>query len=238
MPASDHQEEYLFWISQLDSPNSIVRMQAAASVPLCGGEAMSAVSALSSALQDESPGVRAVAAWALGCIGPPAGAAIQSLLNLVDDTSCNVDFFVREALNRITPEMGIPIGGQRLTQGTSIPSRLADSLHQADQSTMSDMILPIVFTALHSSNPSDRVEGLRAMKSLGNDAQPLLPTIERLLHDKHYLVRLSGLLAMKGIGFPIEVIRRRLEPMIDDANDLVSTMAKEMIEYLPPEVRL
>jgi HEAT repeat protein len=183
---------------------------------------------------DETPGVRAMAAWALGCIGSTARSAVPALAELMNDTLFDVSQLATAALARVAPD-----GITRMSDWTSIEqsiirSRIIPGRYHPDKQTTINAVLPAIFIALESYDSSNRVQALRILNHLPIDILSLLPTIQWCLNDDNYLVRLVAMLALNRIGLQREDIQQSIRRMLVDANHVVRTLATELIErHLP-----
>ena len=218
-------DDELDLLKELTSPLPILNMQAAAALPFSDRlEASQAVEALLPLLAHDSPGLRAVAAWALGSLGPAATLAVPPLTKLLTDSQCNVDCFAIDALKRIASDTILDSMAPRSVCGLSMSARLAQARVDNAQSRRVDMIVPISLVALRSWNFNERVQALRTLTVLEEGAHLLLPTTGLSLFDPHRLVRLSAIMTIRRIGLPEHVIRARIIAMGHDPDQLVRQM--------------
>jgi HEAT repeat protein len=96
------------WIEQLQSPESLRRIEAVHTLQERKGEAAQIVPALIEALKDENAHVRRESARALGSFGTEAQNAIPALQTALRDHEPSVRRAAGIALSRIDPKHGDP----------------------------------------------------------------------------------------------------------------------------------
>lgn len=218
------------WNETIQSSSSIIRMQAIIQCVSFIDEAESVVAAIIPMLEDESAGVRTLAAWVLGNFGSKATTAIPKLVSLLDDSTdatCNITHFAIEALENIAPDVASHETNKRSLTKSKF-SLLLDSCWCQD--TRIDVVFPIVLIALQQSDFTSRMEALRILKLFGAESKPLLPTIVSSLDDKHYVVRVAAIQTIRSIGLQPNEIKQLLKPLLDDENRLVRVITKGVIE--------
>ena len=96
------------WIEQLQSPESLRRIEAVHALQERKGEAAQIVPALIEALKDENTHVRRESARALGSFGAEARNAVPALQTALRDREPSVRRAAGIALSRIDPKHGDP----------------------------------------------------------------------------------------------------------------------------------
>jgi HEAT repeat protein len=165
-------------------------------VEILGQIGEAGVPALSEALADQSPPVRAGAARSLGKIGPPARRAVPGLTAALKDPEESVRAAAAEALGQIGPLARKAVPGllARLKdEKPFVRMKAAGALWEVDRRTRET--IPVLIQAL----AGDR-EKYEADRTLGRMGEAAVTPLVQALGDKNFIVRRGAIETLGHIG--------------------------------------
>jgi RNA polymerase sigma factor (sigma-70 family) len=182
-------------------------------VTLLGADVREAVPFLERVLKDRDTNIRAMAAEALGKIGPDARAALPALLRLWegkdDSPSVGVLTAVFKALWQIDP---IAAARARVSvQGLNqrLPGRFRQWAGGAPPGAAGPAVpievkraIPILIQALADKDPDTRAGAATALGEIGPDAAAAIPALKRALQDENEAVRVAAAKALNRMRDP------------------------------------
>lgn len=211
--------------------------------------------------RDESPGVRAAAARALGGIGSRGGAA--ALLEALGDPNEPVRAAAAQALARLGPG---PAEVSGLAAALASPDRyvvafaawslgnLGDAAEPAvaelgrvlGREDTNDVVtralarigpaataaVPDLVRALRSENATHRWRAARTLGRIGPGAEPAVAALAAALADSNGVVRMQAARALGRIGPAAKPAAAALQRATGDRDDSVSAAAREALERL------
>ncbi len=163
-----------------------------------------AVPTLIAMLQDDDPSTRIVAAEQLGQVGPPAQAAIPSLL------------------------------AQAMRDGSQHANSTAAAALKSIDLTAARQVMTHLIPHLQDQDVQQRRTACAVLGSLGPVAKPAVPALLALEHDPDELVRRNALMALASIGIPSTPIVAALLDGLHDSSSLVRQTAVAQFAFTVP----
>ena len=205
---------------QLTSGSVEQRVEAADKLARRGMAAVSALDALTRALQDPAADVRWHAARALSALGPEAVPAVPALAKLLRDSDAHVRAHAASALGAIGPAARDAV--PQLTKAVADPDptvrrEAVEALRAIRPGPK--VVLPLLTRLLQDAEPSVVLRAIDALSEFGKDAVPAL--IEALQNPR---MRYWAILVLNEIG--------------PDAADAVPALVRVLQEDKDPEVRM
>jgi HEAT repeat protein len=182
------------------------------------------VSDLTTALNDESPYVRRIAAYTLGRIGEPAYVAIPQLIQALDDP----DPMVRSATAWAFQDIGALAKEampqlQSLLNDPDLSVRGHAAMALAILGDSSEPVIRALREALKFPDEDTREQAAFTLGLVGQSGQVAFPELQELLKDNFPEVRRAASLALGRIGEPAAAAVPGLVDAIDDSDPLVRT---------------
>ena len=194
-----------------------------------------AIPHLIASLSDVNCDVKATAASALSAFGNEAGAAIPTLLALLQDTE-TVRYAAIKALGKIGWEGNDANASLDVAlKDVSARLRLQAACLLWKRNQQPEEILPIVTDAVADTNADVRCHGLELLQAMGIHAVEAVPLLVKLLKDPDKSVRRASAQALEKIGTPAQAALLPLIECLDDDDPLMFLSASSAIRKL--EVR-
>ena len=188
-------------VSMLGDANANNRQKAAAQLVCIGPEAESDLPALTKCLSDESPPVRATAAWAVWEINQRAKRSLSVLITLVESNDPGVSPLSAYILGCMGFEAAkaLPVLRRRLVRGDKkISLHMAEAVAKIDPTDRA--AVDVLMTALKDGNPPVRAQAAFALRSVDAEqvGRVVPPLTAALNNDDDPTVRTAAELTIVG----------------------------------------
>ena len=172
------------------------------------------VPALIPLLQSPEAALAARAAHVLGRIGPPAQAAIPSLVRRLEGDPTREATYV-EALANIGPAAAPPLLSKL---GQVNPSALSNHWSFSSLKAMETRAVPALAAALSDANDQVRLAALLLLADLGPQARSASSRVVGLVEDPEPLVRAQAIHTALALDASLQPVRRQLIDLLNDPN--------------------
>jgi HEAT repeat protein len=199
-----------------------------------GPNAATATPFLIAALKHRLTAVVVGAANALGNIGPAASAAVQDLLELLDDDRSWVAPAALQALQKIVHNQDeiVAIVTPFVQQKHAISRYALDALGQITPT--SEEILSELSTASRNEDPEIRAWAVQALGTIGPDARSELDVVMERLEDEDYTARGMAATAISNIAPNADETIATLIVRLEDPHWFVRSRAASALKQLGP----
>ena len=232
-PPSDERIQEL--IGQLVDKDSSVRRAAATELGLTG---LPAVPALIRALRDETFPARAMAAMALGDIGPPAKAALPDLTRALKAQDTGLRCAAALSLGKIRPEAKSALLGLVRAAGDKAASvRAAATWAIGEVGPDPRLTFSALAEALKDPDFHVRYAACGAFARMGPPARAVLPELAALLKDADARMRNAAAVALGQIGPDARSAVPALIRLLEDTDRDVRLSAIAALGGIGPDAR-
>lgn len=184
-------------VEQLQSDAADVRQTGARQLAEMKGERSESIPALIESLDDPDADVRRLSAAALGRQGATASEAIDPLIErlpLEDNQSAQLA--IAYAIVQIDPSRTEPLN----VLLNSVRRREVGSIVKLQQmGPAAKDAVPVLIDVLRSSRSLIRLQAVKALEAIGNDAQSALPALRRMTNDRDESLRDAATSAIQAI---------------------------------------
>lgn len=205
-PAAEPSAAVLAQIAALrNSASDAARLAAVKNLQTHAGSVKALVPALSAALRDKYPEVRAAAALALADIGPSARAAAPYLARALNDSDENTRIRVAQALGEIGEPSDAAFCGlvfQLQDQSPAVRARAAEALGKFGPAAAHT--IPVLKEALRDSNPQVAGSAALALAALGAVVPEAAPLYVLALNSENHRSAEQALRALGSAGVMAE----------------------------------
>ena len=222
-------------VSDLASPLPVARRAALRKLADGGPEMRDAVPAVSLMFRDESPVVRAEAAWAAYRLTGQAEAAVPTLAALLVCGDAEATSMAVQSLGLIGPPAAPAVGGLR-ELAVSSPGlasiRAIEALLRIDPADPA--AARMLVDAVRFGREAERAEAVYALGSVPRSmAAGVVPMLVNAMDDEAEAVRTAAALTLGGFGEDAEPARRALEAAARFDTQSVRSAAKSTLACLP-----
>jgi len=230
-------------IRELQHEQADSRRDALNALAKCGAGALPALSAMTTALQDESPEVRATAALALGLLALEPKSVLPKLIDRFDDQAIvrtddgvgEVWYYAAQAVARYG-DAAVPSLIELLKQDRP-QRRIAASLTICLMGPQAKDVLPALVDALRSSDLDTRRPALMsAMLCLGTEAKPAMPLMIEFLDDQDFHTQYWACRVLGAIGPDARVAVPKLLPLVQTGVGSVRRNAAAALGKIGPDI--